>query len=76
MRRLANRQDMILWGGIPGALFPPPTDWPALRRHLDGLLDAWAGCPFIVGVADQVPPDGTIDFCRRIAEHIAVAHAS
>lgn len=68
MRRLADRSDLILWGGVPGALFPAPTDWPQMRRHVDALLEAWFGQPFVVGVADQVPPDGNIDFCRRIAE--------
>ncbi len=71
MRQLANRTDLILWGGMPGALFPAPTDWPCLHRHLDNLLAAWARQPFIVGVADQVPPDGKIDFCRQIAEQLA-----
>ena len=71
MRRLADRFDLILWGGVPGALFPAPTDWPRLNRHLDELLDAWAGQPFVVGVADQVPPDGNIAFCRQIAAHLA-----
>ncbi len=70
MRRLANRPDLILWGGMPGALFPAPNDWPRIRRHLDALLEAWAGQPFIVGVADQVPPDGNIEFCRQIADHL------
>lgn len=71
MRKLANRPDLILWGGVPGALFPAPTDWPRMNRHLDDLLAAWAGQPFVIGVADQVPPDGDIDFCRKIAERVA-----
>lgn len=73
MRRLANRSDLILWGGVPGALFPAPTDWPRMRRHLDELIEAWAGQPFVLGVADQVPPDGNIDFCRLIAERLSGA---
>ncbi len=73
MRRLADRSDLILWGGVPGALFPAPTDWPRLNRHLDELLEAWAGQPFVVGVADQVPPDGNIEFCRQIAARLTQA---
>jgi len=71
MRRIAGRPDLILWGGMPGAMFPAPTAWSGMRQHLDRLLAAWNGQPFIVGVADQVPPDGNIDFCRLIAEHLA-----
>jgi hypothetical protein len=71
MRRLAGRSDLILWGGVPGALFPAPTDWPRLNQHLDELLEAWTGQPFVVGVADQVPPDGQIEFCRQIAARLA-----
>ena len=31
------------------------------------LLEQWGGAPFVVGVADQVPPDGDIEFVRRIS---------
>jgi hypothetical protein len=31
------------------------------------LLECWRGTPFIVGVADQVPPKVNIGFVRRIA---------
>ena len=34
------------------------------------LIDCWQGRPFIVSVADQIPPDGNIDFCRKIAEMV------
>lgn len=68
MRRLANRDDLILWGGLPGAMFAPPFTWPDMQRHVEQLLTAWDGIPFIIGVADQVPPDGDISFCRRIAD--------
>jgi hypothetical protein len=67
MDRRAGRPDLILWGGVPGALFSPPTDWNQMRQHVESLLADWSGRPFVVGVADQVPPDGNVNFCQQIA---------
>jgi hypothetical protein len=66
--RLAGDAPVILWGGVPGAMFAPPYTWEEMRSHVERLLAAWSGLRFIVGVADQVPPDGDITLCRRIAE--------
>ena len=66
--RLAGNDTVILWGGIPGILFAPPFTWEDMSAHLRRLLNDWRGRPFVLGVADQVPPNGNIDFCRRIAE--------
>jgi hypothetical protein len=59
---------VILWGGVPGILFAPPYTWPQMESHVRRVLDSWQDRPFILGVADQVPPDGDIQFCRRIAD--------
>jgi hypothetical protein len=71
MRALAGSAQVILWGGLPGAMFAPPFTWAEMEAHLHRLLTAWAGTPFVIGVADQVPPDGDIAFCARIAELLA-----
>ena len=68
MRELAGDSGVILWGGVPGVMFAPPYTWRDMRAHIECLLESWGGRPFIVGVADQVPPDGDITFCRRIAD--------
>ncbi|MHB9134049.1 MAG: uroporphyrinogen decarboxylase/cobalamine-independent methonine synthase family protein [Armatimonadota bacterium] len=68
MRTLAGNDNVILWGGMPGAMFAPPYTWDDVEAHIGKLLATWGGSPFIIGVADQVPPDGDITFCRRIAE--------
>jgi len=34
-------------------------------------LACWQDQPFIVGVADQVPPNGDIAFVRQVAKHVA-----
>ena len=70
MRRLASSNTVILWGGIPGVLFAQPYTWKAMRKHTENVLAAWRDTPFILGVADQVPPDGDIGFCRKIADYI------
>ncbi len=70
MRHVAGSDRLILWGGLPGAMFAPPYTWADVESHLEKLLSCWGGTPFIIGVADQVPPDGDISYCRRIAEKI------
>jgi len=67
---LAGSDIVILWGGIPGILFAPPFTWEDMSAHLRRLLSDWQGRPFVLGVADQVPPNGNIDFCKRIADSL------
>ena len=52
---------------MPGAMFAPPFTWERMKRHVERVLECWGGRPFILGTADQVPPDGDISFCRKIA---------
>jgi hypothetical protein len=68
MATIAGRADLILWGGVPGAMFAPPYEWDDMRKHVASVLVAWSDQPFVLGVADQVPPDGDIEFCRQIRE--------
>ena len=74
IRNLADGSSAILWGGVPGIMFSPPYTWQQMESHVRRLIDCWRGRPFILGVADQVPPDGDIQFCRRIAEMIREAY--
>jgi hypothetical protein len=60
----------ILWGGVPGVLFAPPFTWEDMQSHVRRVLNAWGRRPFVLGIADQIPPDGNIDFCRRIADMV------
>lgn len=68
IRALADNERVILWGGVPGAMFAAPYTWADMERQVRAVLAAWRDRPFVLGVADQVPPDGNIEFCRRIAE--------
>jgi hypothetical protein len=70
IRKLADPSPVVLWGGVPGIMFAPPYTWQQMESHVRHVLECWRGRPFILGVADQVPPDGDVSFCRRIAELI------
>jgi hypothetical protein len=68
MREVAGDDKVILWGGLPGVLFAPPYTWTDMEAHLKKLRQAWEGTPFVLGVADQIPPNGDVSYCPRIAE--------
>jgi hypothetical protein len=51
-------------------MFAPPFTWEQMRAHVTHLLECWRGTRFVVGVADQVPPNGKIEFVEKIAEVI------
>jgi hypothetical protein len=68
MSEIAGSNNVLLWGGAPGIMFAPPYTWEDMRGHIDHVLDAWVERPFVLGVADQVPPDGDIKFCRKIRD--------
>lgn len=70
MRALAGSDRTILWGGVPGVMFAPPYKVDDMCRHVERVLELWKGEPFVLGVADQVPPDGDIGFVKRIAEMV------
>ena len=70
MRALAANDRVVLWGGVPGPMFVPPFTWNDVQQHVETLLSAWANGPFILGVGDQVPPDGDLDFVRKISDLI------
>lgn len=70
MRGVAANDDVILWGGVPGIMFAPPYTWADMEKHVEHVLECWGGQPFVLGVADQVPPDGDIETVRRISKKI------
>jgi hypothetical protein len=68
INHLAGSDQVILWGGVPGVLFAPPYTWEDMKSHVTQVIRTWGHRPFILGVADQVPPDGDITFVPRIAD--------
>lgn len=59
----------ILWGGIPGVYFTSSVSDEEFDRHVKHLLSIMIREPrYVLGVADQVPPDGLERRVRRVAE--------
>ena len=49
----------VIWGGLPGILFTPHVTDDEFDRHVIETLELMRTTPrFVLGVADQVPPDG------------------
>ena len=62
LRMVAGCDRVILWGGVPDVMFAPPFEWRDMKAHIRRLLDTWRGARCVIGVADQVPHNGYIDF--------------
>lgn len=59
----------VLWGGMPGAYFSPVVSDEEFEAHLNRVLDVMTTHPgFVLGCADQVPPDGLAERVVRAAE--------
>jgi hypothetical protein len=68
LRDLAG-PDIILFGGIPGAMFAPPFGRDDIRRQVEKVIECeWERGKFILGSADQVPPNGDIDLVTYVGE--------
>ncbi len=49
----------VLWGGIPGVYFTDKVSDAEFGRHVRAALEVMTWKPrYVLGVADQVPPDG------------------
>jgi uroporphyrinogen-III decarboxylase len=70
LRRLCGREDFILWGGIPGAIFPRIWTEEHFRAYVERVLAEVSG-PRILGSADQIPPDGDVTRVRLVADILA-----
>ena len=59
----------ILWGGIPGVYFTDNIPDQEFERHVREVIAIMTREPrYVLGVADQVPPDGLERRVRRVAE--------
>lgn len=59
----------ILWGGIPGGYFTGLVSDQEFDRHVREVLDVMIqDRRMVLGVADQVPPDGLPKRIARVAE--------
>jgi hypothetical protein len=59
----------IYWGGIPGSYFTPMVSDDEFDRHVKEVLSVMrTDGRMVLGVADQVPPDGMERRIRRVSE--------
>jgi hypothetical protein len=66
---LAGNPETILWGGIPGVYFTSKVSDEEFDRHVRSVLDVMRSRPrYVLGVADQVPPDCLEYRVRRVRE--------
>ena len=57
----------ILWGGLPGLMFTPHVSEDAFIRHVRSVLAVMKTEPrFVLGAADQVPPDGMMERVKAV----------
>jgi uroporphyrinogen-III decarboxylase len=65
---IAGNSKSILWGGIPGSYFTDCVSDEEFDRHVKYLLSIMTKEPrFVLGVADQVPPDGLEYRVKRVS---------
>lgn len=65
----AGDSKSILWGGIPGVYFTANVSESEFERHIKQVLSVMVKEPrYVLGVADQVPPDGLESRVKRVAE--------
>lgn len=70
LRELAG-PEMILWGGLPGALFSRLYPEEQLRECVMECIRVHkAYGRFVFGVADEVPPDGDLERVRMVTDLI------
>jgi hypothetical protein len=59
----------ILWGGLPGVYFTGLVSDEEFERHVKNVLSVMRSEPrYVLGVADQVPPNGLERRVRRVRE--------
>ena len=59
----------ILWGGVPGVYFTDLVSDEEFDRHVKEVLTVMRKEPrYVLGVADQVPPDGLTHRVKRVRE--------
>jgi uroporphyrinogen-III decarboxylase len=65
----AGDSKSIIWGGIPGVYFTGSVSDEEFDRHVRQVLSVMVSEPrYVLGVADQVPPDALEERVRRVGE--------
>ena len=59
----------VIWGGLPGMYFTPLVSDEEFERFIIEAMEIMSAGPgYVLGVADQVPPDGIWERIRRVEE--------
>ncbi|HEY5140460.1 MAG TPA: hypothetical protein VIJ25_14255 [Methylococcales bacterium] len=67
--RSLTQDKIVVWGGIPGAIFSPVYSDDYFEAFVRNVLMTFPiGSAFVLGVADQVPPDASLERVRRVRE--------
>jgi hypothetical protein len=68
MRGLAG-PDVVIWGGVPAAFFSRIYPEDEIRKIVMDCIRCFPRSErFILGVCDQVPPDGVIERVKMVAD--------
>jgi hypothetical protein len=69
IRTWMGDSESIVWGGVPGAYFTANIGDEEFERHVKHVLSVMTTEPrYVLGVADQVPPDALERRVRRVAD--------
>lgn len=64
--------DILILGGLPGAMFAPPFKARDMEQHVMEIFRLHKeGGKFMLGVADQVPPNGDLELVRLVSRLVA-----
>ena len=67
--RKISGEGIVLWGGLPGVLFSNKYPTEILKQTLEEVIENYLeDYRFVIGVADQVPPDGEIERVRMVSD--------
>jgi len=67
--RTLTGDDILILGGLPGAMFAPPFTETDLAHYVRNLIRLHKDSGrFMLGVADQVPPNGDIRLVRMVSD--------
>jgi hypothetical protein len=70
LRPLVGPEVLIL-GGLPGAMFAPPFTARDMEAHVREIIRLHKDSGrFMLGVADQVPPNGDLDLVRLVTRMV------
>jgi uroporphyrinogen-III decarboxylase len=63
------KTDTVCWGGIPGALFTPSISEDNFEKFVIDVIKIMTAEPkYVLGIADQIPPDGIIERVKKVSD--------